>query len=153
MLVAANPGLIIASRKRVGRNPLMIHTIIFWEVLWLRRGALLLLFFRRFYCLFHIARTAVLFTSLLYRFPHYLPSYLSVRALYKKGEQSTLLEVKWLGKEQTELVLSSCLVLSFLPDKCSLIPAIPLCGCSPHYLSRTNASVKDHRGMHSRIYN
>lgn len=47
-------------------------------------------------------------------FSFYLPSYLPVRAFYKKGEQSVLFEVKWLGKEQIESMFSTCLALSSL---------------------------------------
>lgn len=49
-----------------------------WEVLWLRRGASILLFLNSI-CLLRIARTiSALFASLMHCFPHYLPSYLSV---------------------------------------------------------------------------
>lgn len=118
-MVAAreSTGLLIASRKRVGRNPLMIHTIIFLSGKYCGWGGERLsssLLSSLFHCLFHTAKTCAPFADLMLCFSFYLPSYLPVRAFYKKGEQSALFEVKWLGKEQIESMFSTCLALSSL---------------------------------------
>lgn len=98
-------GLIIASRKRVGRNldgP--CNYISFREAVGLRRGASLL----------RSSLTAAVFLGLMWCCSRYLPPYLSVRTFYERGEQSVLFKVKWLGKEQTESMFSTSLALPLL---------------------------------------
>ena len=69
-MVAAreSTGLLIASRKWVGRNPLMIHTIIFLSGKYCGWGGERLsssLLSSLFHCLFHTAKTSALFADLM----------------------------------------------------------------------------------------